>query len=118
MNQFIVSDCIQKIAYLFMLKKASILTEEEFAVLQEGIKEFKFLTEKEPSESAFDLTNFSFPIDQYLREKLGSLTKKIENPSIYNRLLTDTHLFLEKELLLILKDLLSLIFYTIKNVSF
>jgi len=78
-SKLAICDCIANCAYSLMLKKVGLLTDEEFALVKEGLKELSLLASHGHLSIQIQEANPFKPIDSYLKEKLNSLAIKLES---------------------------------------
>lgn len=103
MQELVFCDCLCNAAYLMELRENNTITDLEYAIIQEGLKEIALLS----SQNAFQIhENPLGAVDQYLKVKFGSLALKLQQAPLYSkRLLIDLCLYM-RGLILDLPDML------------
>jgi hypothetical protein len=97
-------DCIQSIVYAFMLRNEGLISDEEYALFKEGLREFQLLSENQELELSFNKRDIFSPIDHYLKERLGKQASKFRSDqSNTHRLLTDLSILLSNDFLLLVQ---------------
>ena len=106
-KSLIFCDCIGNAAYAFMLKSSGLLSDEEYALVKEGLKEIALLITHGKLE--IDDVNAIAAIDSYLHQKFKTLARKVKiGRSLAQRHLMDMRLCWRASLLEIIGVLLNI----------
>jgi argininosuccinate lyase len=93
-------DIEASIAHSKMLKTQKIITQEEFAKIQNALMEIKVLFEEDKIEFDYSLEDIHTHVESELIKKIGDIGKKLHTGRSRNdQVAVDTHLFLKKNIL-------------------
>lgn len=113
-NQLILFDCINGMIFALQQKKAGVITDEEFALAQEGFKELALLAKHDALQFKTEGPAVLKTVDTYLLQKFPALAKKLlKGRSLHERFLLSARLYLCTSLI----DLIGVLIQIIKDFS-
>ena len=102
-------DCLGSIAHAFMLRKIGILTDEEYALLKEGLSEVYLLADNHSFDIKAEDEDVHTAVENYLTERLGNVGKKLHTARSRNdQVLLDIRLYAREKVLLIFEAVIKL----------